>query len=40
VDTTAAEDPDSIAVIANRTKRFLDVLIEPRSYLNAVYLLK
>jgi hypothetical protein len=39
VETTAAEAPDPIAVVANRTKRFLHVLIEPRSYLNAFYLL-
>jgi hypothetical protein len=39
-DTTAAEAPDPIAVMANRTKRFLDALIEPRSYLNAFYILK
>jgi len=39
MENTAAEAPDPIAVIANRTRRFLHVLIEPRSYLNAFYLL-
>lgn len=39
METTATEAPDPVAVMANRTKQFLHVLIEPRSYLNAFYLL-
>jgi signal transduction histidine kinase len=39
VETTAPETPVPTIDIADRVKRFLHVLIEPRSYLNALYLL-
>ncbi len=39
VETTAPETPVPTLDIADRLKRFLHVLIEPRSYLNAIYLL-
>ena len=39
VETTAPETPAQTIDIADRVKRFLHVLIEPRSYLNALYLL-
>ena len=39
METTAPETPVPTIDIADRVKRFLHVLIEPRSYLNALYLL-
>src|SRR4029077_17520086 len=39
VETPAPETPAPTIDIADRVKRFLHVLIEPRSYLNALYLL-
>src|SRR5258708_33252732 len=39
LETTAPETPAPTIDIADRVKHFLHVLIEPRSYLNAIYLL-
>ena len=39
VETTAPEAPAPTSVTADKIKRFLHVLVEPRSYLNALYLL-
>jgi signal transduction histidine kinase len=39
VETTAPETPVATSDIVDRVKRFLHVLIEPRSYLNGLYLL-
>src|SRR5258708_20080504 len=39
LETTAPETPAPTIDVAERVKHFLHVLIEPRSYLNAVYLL-
>jgi two-component system phosphate regulon sensor histidine kinase PhoR len=39
VETTAPETPVPTSVLADRVKRFLHVLVEPRSYLNAIYML-
>jgi hypothetical protein len=37
VETIAPETPAPTSVLVDRVKRFLHVLIEPRSYLNALY---
>jgi signal transduction histidine kinase len=39
VETTAPQIPVPTTLAADRVKRFLYVLVEPRSYLNALYLL-
>jgi two-component system, OmpR family, phosphate regulon sensor histidine kinase PhoR len=39
VETTAPDTPAPTPVSADKIKRFLHVLVEPRSYLNALYLL-
>jgi two-component system, OmpR family, phosphate regulon sensor histidine kinase PhoR len=39
LETTAPETPDPTTVLTDRIKRFLHVMVEPRSYLNALYLL-
>jgi len=36
LETTAPETPAPTSVLADRIKRFLHVLVEPRSYLNAL----
>jgi two-component system phosphate regulon sensor histidine kinase PhoR len=39
METIAPETPVPTSVLADRVKRFLHVLVEPRSYLNAIYML-
>ena len=39
METAVPETPVPTTVAADRVKRFLHVLVEPRSYLNAIYLL-
>ena len=39
METTAPESPAPTTELADRVKQFLHVLVEPRSYLNAIYML-
>jgi two-component system phosphate regulon sensor histidine kinase PhoR len=39
VETAAPETPAPTSVLADRIRRFLHVLVQPRSYLNALYML-